>query len=253
MMSKLAAITAIGAFVVGDALAQSCCAPDAQLPSLQKDLDKRAANFSASASEEMKTTFKNGIEHVAKSEAMKTARKSGQQAPDFTLPHATGEDIQLSELLEDGPVVLIWYRGGWCPYCNMQLHAMQEALPKIKELGATMVAISPEVPDKSMSTTEKNELDFYVLSDQGNKVAREYGIVYTLDDKTHGILEERLKLSDFNGNESGELPLTVAYVIDQDGLITWDFKDSDYKRRAEPSDIIDALYTIKTMDEAPGS
>lgn len=253
LFSKLAALTFVSACAATTAVAQSCCAPDAQLPSLQAQLDERADQFAASAPEAMKKTFQDGLDHVAKSDAMKTAKKSGHQAPDFTLPDATGEEVTLSKLLKDGPVVLIWYRGGWCPYCNMQLQAMQEALPKIKQLGGTLVAISPEVPDKSLSTKEKDALEFYVLSDVGNRVAKEYGIVYTLDDATHGILEDRLKLSQYNGDASGELPLTVAYVIDQDGLITWDFKDYDYKRRAEPADIIDALFTIQMAVEEPAS
>ncbi|WP_309399190.1 peroxiredoxin-like family protein [Cerasicoccus maritimus] len=234
----------------------SCCSAGektAAVPSLQKDLDARAENFAATAPEPLKKTFKAGIEHVAESGVTASAKKTGDQAPDFTLPNANGEQVALSELLKEGPVVVVWYRGGWCPYCNLQLHAMQGILPQLKEAGAQLVAISPETPDNSLSTAEKNELEFVVLSDNGNAVAKEYGIVYSLDDDTYDILEGRLKLSEYNGSDTKELPLTVAYVIEQDGTIAWDFVDPDYKKRAEPADILKAVQSLNSGESTPAS
>ncbi|WP_309380148.1 peroxiredoxin-like family protein [Cerasicoccus frondis] len=236
--------------------APSCCSAEtktADVPSLQKELDDRANKFAATAPESMKETFKKGIEHVAHSGAVESAKHTGDQAPDFTLPDAKGEEVSLSNLLKEGPVVLVWYRGGWCPYCNMQLHAMQGILPQLKEAGAQLVAISPETPDNSLSTTEKNDLQFHVLSDNGNAVAHQYGIVYSLDDDTYNILESRLHLSEYNDSESKELPLTVAYVIKQDGTIAWDFVDADYKKRAEPADILKAVQALDGEEAAPAS
>jgi len=253
---KLTTAALLGAiYLSGEVFAGSACCDTEKTatPSLQTKLDNRADNFAATAPEPLKQTFAKGIEHVKKSEAMKTAKRTGDQAPGFTLPHATGEEITLPTLRKDGPVVLIWYRGGWCPYCNMQLDAMQEVLPQLKEAGATLVAISPEAPDKALTTQEKNELDFYVLSDLGNRVAKDYGIVYTLDDATHEIYEKRLKLSEYNKDKSGQLPLTVAYVIDQDGAIRWDFVDGDYKKRAEPSAILEAVLALDSTPAEPAS
>lgn len=234
----------------------SCCSTGekaAAVPSLQKELDARAENFAASAPEPMKQTFRAGIEHVAESGVTASAKKAGDKAPGFTLPNASGEQVSLSSLLEEGPVVVVWYRGGWCPYCNMQLHAMQGILPQLKEAGAQLVAISPETPDNSLSTAEKNDLEFVVLSDSGNAVAKEYGIVYTLDDATYDILEGRVHLSKYNGVKSKELPLTVAYVIQPDGTIAWAFVDPDYKKRAEPADILEAVQALKDSESAPAS
>jgi peroxiredoxin len=101
---------------------------------------------------------------------------AGDAATDFELPDARGKTVRLSDRLADGPVVISFYRGGWCPYCNLELHALQEHLPQFEQLGASLVAISPQVPDESLNTAEKNELTFSVLSDVGNAVARQYGL-----------------------------------------------------------------------------
>lgn len=250
--TTLSALALAGSLWLSSELAAaSCCEAGEQtaMPSLQKELDDRADNFAATAPAELKQTFAQGLEHVKKSDAMKTAKRVGDQAPDFTLPGADGKDVQLSTLLKDGPVVLVWYRGGWCPYCNIQLQHMQEALPRLKEAGAQLVAISPEAPDKSLSTAEKNELDFLVVSDLGNQVAADYGIVYTLDDATHSIYEKRLKLFEYNKDQSGQLPLAVTYVVGQDGVIAWDFVEADYKKRAEPAEVLKAVQALQTPAE----
>ena len=115
--------------------------------------------------------YEQGIEEVRKSGATEKALKVGDRAPDFELPDATGKKVKLSDLKARGPVVVTWYRGGWCPYCNIALRGFHKSLPEIRAAGASLVAISPETPDNSMSTTEKNHLDYEVLSDKGNKVA----------------------------------------------------------------------------------
>ena len=258
LAAKTTALAAIGLVLLGGkVLAESACCPaghrTGSIPSLQKDLDARAANFAQTAPEPMKATFNNGIEHVAASGVVETAKRTGDQAPDFTLPSANGQDITLSHLLKDGPVVVVWYRGGWCPYCNIQLRHMQGILPQLKQSGAQLVAISPETPDNSLSTEDKNKLEFVVLSDADNHVARDFGIVYSLDDDTHSILEDRLKLSEFNGSDSKELPLTVAYVIKPDGTIAWDFVDPDYRARAEPHEILEAVQALSIDETTPAS
>jgi peroxiredoxin len=110
------------------------------------------------------------------------ALKMGDSAPDFILPDAHGEPVRLYSLLRDGHVVVVFYRGGWCPYCNLHLRGFQRHLAQFRELGAQILAISPQLPDNSLSTQEKNELAFPVLSDVGNKVARQFGIVFELSD-----------------------------------------------------------------------
>src|SRR6201988_3485888 len=118
------------------------------------------------------------IERVRTAGTVDKALRVGQSAPVFTLPDAFGNQVSLKALLAKGPVVVSFYRGEWCPFCNIELRALEEALPKMREHGATLIAISPEKPDHGIVVTKKNKLTFPVLSDFGNKVARQFGIVY---------------------------------------------------------------------------
>ncbi len=221
----------------------TCCRGTAKLeiPSLQAELDAKKAAFAAEAPEELKKTFADGVEEVARSGVLERALKAGDEAPDFTLSNAIGEQVTLSTLLEDGPVVLTWYRGGWCPYCNIQLHALQAALSKVHEFNGQLVAISPELPDRALDTAQKNALAFEVLSDAGNNVARTYGIVYRLPDPVAEAFKAHIDLEAYNGDASQELPLAVTYIVDQNRIIQFAFVDADYTKRAEPAKILDVL------------
>ncbi|MFI4916900.1 MAG: peroxiredoxin-like family protein [Phycisphaerales bacterium JB060] len=212
---------------------------------LASELDARKASFNERADDEIKTLYAEGLQAVVDAGVVEDAKNVGDQAPGFTLENQQGEEVSLSDLLEDGPVVLLWYRGGWCPYCNLTLAAYQHHLDEIRDLGATLVALTPELPDKSLSTAEKNELDFQVLSDVGNAVAREYGVVFDLTEGVQANYEKNFGLSDFNGDDSGELPLAATYVIDRNAQIRWAFLDADYRNRAEPADVMRALEEIR--------
>lgn len=213
--------------------------------SLQSKLDSMKNRFESKATDEKKKAYEQGVEEVGESAAMKTALKEGDDAFMFELPSASGSNVKLEELLKDGPVVVIWYRGGWCPYCNIQLREMQSYLPQIKELGANLVAISPEMPDSSLSTKEKDQITYHVLSDAGNKVGKKFGIVYTLPEVVQKQFEGRLDVDAYNGDNKKELPLAVTYIINKDGKITYAFIDKDYKKRAEPEEIIRELKKLK--------
>ena len=208
---------------------------------LQAELDARATGFAERAPEAIQTLYADGVQAVVDSGVVEGAKNVGDQAPGFTLENHEGESVSLSGLLEQGPVILVWYRGGWCPYCNLTLAAYQQRLDEIRDLGATLVALSPELPDKSLSTAQKSDLQFQVLSDVGNDVAREYGVVFKLTEGVRANYEQAFGLSEFNGDDSGELPLAATYVIDRDGVIRWAFLDADYRNRAEPADVIEAL------------
>ena len=214
-------------------------------PSLQDELNEKRDAFNATAPEEKKKTYAEGIETVANSGVLENALQVGDKAPDFTLKNATGESVKLSEYLKKGPVVLTWYRGGWCPYCNITLNRLQKELPKFTALGANLLALSPEVPDSSMSTKEKNNLEFEVLNDIGNKVAREYGVVYKLPDPIGIAYQNSFDLHKYNGDESDELPLSATYIIAQDGTIKFAFLDAEYRNRAEPAELLKILASIK--------
>lgn len=190
-------------------------------------------------------TVSTDADTVTAEMAASDALTVGDRAPDFVLPDAMGGEVRLSDLLDRGPVVLTFYRGAWCPYCNTQLRDYQEALGDLEATGATLVAVSPQTPDGSMTMQEKNELAYPVLSDVGNEVSREYGLVFQVDAETR----ERYKsvgidLAAVNGTDAWELPVPATYVIAPDGVIRAAFVEADYTQRASTRDIIDALGSV---------
>lgn len=208
---------------------------------LQSLLDARKADWTANASDELKRIYADGIQAVADSGLLTTAKQVGELAPDFSLQNAAGAQIKLADYLAKGPVILTWYRGGWCPYCNMTLRYLQQSLADFHATGAQLLALTPELPDKSLSTKEKNELQFEVLSDIDLQVARQYGIVFQLTEAVATVYSKNLDLVDYNGNDRNELPLGATYVIAPDGTIIYAFLDKEYRRRAEPTAILAAL------------
>lgn len=192
-----------------------------------------------------KQIYSDGIADVKNSGILGKALNIGDKAPNFTLNNALNKPVSLYNELKNGPIILTWYRGGWCPYCNITLLKLQENLPNFQKLGASLIALTPELPDKSLSTSEKNKLEFTVLSDIDNKVGKEFGVVYELYSAVASMYEKGFGLSKYNGNNSNELPLAATYIIDQNGIIQYAFLDSDYRNRAEPSEIIKALQKLK--------
>ncbi|MBI5060566.1 AhpC/TSA family protein [candidate division KSB1 bacterium] len=215
------------------------------LPDTQAHLDLLKAKFSGAAPTDKARVYEAGIDSVRLSGVVESSLKVGVTAPDFELPNAASKPIRLSELLRTGPVVLTWYRGGWCPYCNITLHDLQVALPEIQKAGGTLVAVSPEIPDSSLSTLEKHALQFEVLSDAGNAVGRAYGIIYKIPSSIVDQYRGRLDIPAYNHDKSWELPLAATYIIDRNRIIRWAFVDADYRRRAQPSDIVAELKNLQ--------
>ena len=186
------------------------------------------------------------IEQLITSGATEKALKEGAQAPDFTLPDALGNAVTLSHLLAQGPVVITFYRGEWCPYCNLELRAYQGVLPQLQELGATLVAISLQTPDHSLSLVEKQQLTFTVLSDVGNRVARQFGLVFTIEEAVR-TAHRRIgaNLPAFNGDDSWELPMAGTFLVDQSGTIRLASVDPDFSRRLDPSVVIAEIKELK--------
>ncbi len=165
----------------------------------------------------------------------------GSKAVDFIMTDQNGQSIQLKKLLTKGPVILKWYRGGWCPYCNLELKAFADKYEAIKERGASLVAISPEVPEKQVETADENKVPFSIISDIDNKIGREYDLVYTLDKTTAEHYESSFGLSSYNGNTKAELPLPATYIIDTDGIIKYAFINTDYTKRADINEVMEEL------------
>src|SRR5215471_7703740 len=186
------------------------------------------------------------IGQLINSAAAENALKEGAQVPDFTLPDARGSAVKLSHLLTQGPVVMTFYRGQWCPYCHLALRAYQQALPHMQAREASLVAISPQTPDHSRALGEKLELTFALLSDMGNQVARQFGLVFIIDEAVRGAYKQvDADLPAFNGTDSWELPMAATFLIDQSGTVRLAFVHADFTRRLDPSVIIALLNELK--------
>ena len=179
--------------------------------------------------------------NLVATEIDKQTLKTGDKVPAFSLPNQNNEVKSLPESL----VVLSFYRGGWCPYCNFELGALQKLVPEFEAAGARLIAITPENPDHSMSTKEKNELTFEILSDEGNKVAKQFGLVFTLPTEIQSIYNTfGIDVNKHNGDDTFELPIPATYVINSAGEIVYHFVNSDYTQRSEPSDVLAAVKAL---------
>jgi peroxiredoxin len=203
------------------------------------------AELAKQAPAEVVTTIVGEIAGIVSTGVGSKAPRGGDSAPTFTLKDARGGEISLQKLLGEGPVVLAFYRGQWCPYCDMQLRAYQEVLPRIRALGAHLVAISPQTPDESLSTAEKRNLAFSVLSDVGNKVARSYGLVFKVPAGLDGVHKAfGIDLAKSNGDLSNELPVPGVFVIGRDGRIAFSHVNADYRERLEPAELLRRLEQV---------
>ncbi len=212
---------------------------------LTQELKEFKAKFKASQPEEIKSVMATATTDLIESKIAEKSLGKGGKMPDFSLPNAVGDRVTLDSLLAKGAVVISFYRGGWCPYCNMELRALQQALPEIEAKGATLVAISPETPDTSLSTKEKNELSFEVLSDGNNELAKQLGLVFTLPESLRPIYQNfGIDIPAHNGDSTFELPLPATYVVAADGTVVYSFAHADYTRRLDPAEIISALDTL---------
>jgi peroxiredoxin len=213
---------------------------------LSEQLAAFKAEFARTAPAGRPALYEAKIEESRSSFAREEAAGTGDRAADFSLPDARGRLVSLFDLLRSGPAVVTFYRGGWCPCCNIQLRAYEAALPQIKALGASLVAISPQLPDSSLSTAETNALTFPVLSDVGNHVARSFGLVYALPEELRAALRSNNKaLPGINGDETWELPVPATYVIAADGRVALANIDVDYRKRLEPDAILAALKPLR--------
>ncbi|WFS63874.1 peroxiredoxin-like family protein [Pseudodesulfovibrio thermohalotolerans] len=210
--------------------------------SLKKQLAETKAQSGQVIPQNARKIMDAELDRLVKAGLAQQAPKKGEPLPAFTLPNQSGIPKSLGELLEKGPTVIVFYRGGWCPYCNLELRAYQEVLGEIRKRGATLVAISPELPDSSLSTSERNDLAYEVLSDQDSRYAHEIGIAFTLSDELREVYGKfGLELEKHNGPGRFTLPLPATFVVDTDGTIAYAFVDPDYTVRAEPADVLDAL------------
>lgn len=212
---------------------------------LQEELDARRAQFVQTAGPEKIAAYQRGVDELVAANLAAQAVGRGDAAPDIALPNARGETVTLANLLAEGPVVLTFYRGGWCPYCNMQLRAYQRALPELRALGASLVAVSPEAPDRSLSTAEKNALEFEVLSDVKGEAGRAYRLFFDLSEELKTLYAAGGNdLAKVNADGEWHLPMPATYVIGADGRVALASVDPEYRNRLEPAEILGSLRAL---------
>ena len=211
--------------------------------SLKEQLAEYRAGWYQRVPAERQAIMQRHIDGLRNGAIARSMLKVGDRAPAIVLPNAKGETVDVGALLAKGPVIVTFYRGGWCPYCNLELKAYQEILPQIAAAGAFLVAISPEKPDDSLSTAEKNALTFDVLSDVGQKVGRAFGLVYEFSEELKSAYRGfALDIPAHNGTpDEWALPVAATYVINRDGSIIFAYTDADYRDRADPRDVLKVL------------
>jgi peroxiredoxin len=168
----------------------------------------------------------------------------GEKAPLFNLKNAFGKDIVLNEELKKGPVILVFYRGAWCPYCNMYLHVLQENLDTFKKYDAQLITITPQSPDKSAKQIEKDGYPFEVLSDINNKVMKKYKLYFELPKEVLAIYKKHGVGIEINKDKATALPIPGSFVIDKKGVVRAMQAQTNYKIRMEPEMIIKSLIEI---------
>jgi len=212
------------------------------LASYEEQRDQMQAQMAEQAPSELLAGFAAAAERLDAIDFAARAPEVGEPAPEFTLADQRGEQVSLAELLRDGPVVLVFYRGEWCPYCNLQLRTFQAHLGQLAEHGAQLVAISPQTPDHSLSMAEQNELGFRVLSDVGASVIDEYGLRFEVDQQLRALTESvGNDIGAHNGPAGWTLPAASTFVIDRDGVVRYAHVRGDWRERAEPADVLAAL------------
>jgi peroxiredoxin len=214
-------------------------------PTLTEQLRATAEASKAQTPAEPQAVMDKAMQTIKDSGMVGKALKKGDTMPDFTLPGADGKPVSSKQLREKNNLIVTFYRGGWCPFCSLQLRDLQKHLLDIQMAGGHVVAISPQTPDGSLSTTQKQGLGFDVLSDSGNKTAKTFGVSYQLPPDLVALYKQfGLDLAQINGSKEWELPLAATYVVNKKGKVVYAFVDADYTKRAETLDVIQAVKDI---------
>ena len=215
------------------------------MTTLADEIKAFQTNFLPKVPKDAMKAILSTTEDLVKSGIATKGLQKGDRFPNFSLPNAQGQEVSLQNLLKDGPAIINFYRGSWCPYCNFELKAYQDRLEQIKQLGGQLIAITPQQPDNSLFDIEKHALQFEVLSDLGNKLSQEIGIAFSLDEKLKPIYTEfGFSLSDYNGDDDWVLPIPATYIIDTEQTIRHAYIDADYTTRAEPDSVVEALKNL---------
>jgi peroxiredoxin len=216
------------------------------MTTLKAEIDAYNAEKAKRLPAEVLATMAQATEDLLASGIEKRALRQGDRLPDFELPDQHGRLHRIHDYLQESPLVINVYRGGWCPYCNMEMKALHAVLPEIESQGARLIGLAPESPEHAAETAARHEIDIDILSDSGNQIADLLGLVFELPETLRGLYAKiGIDIPAYNGDESFRLPVPATYIVDQTGLIAYDFVNADYTRRLEPSEIVAALAAMK--------
>jgi peroxiredoxin len=220
--------------------------------SLQEKLDALTTKFETEmAPPDVVAVLHRGTEALIASGQAQRALKAGDRAPAFSLPDPDGKMVSLRDLLARGPVVLTFYRGAWCPFCNLDLQALEAARPEIEARGASLIAVSQQTAANSRKSQRTNALGFPIVGDKGGELAAQFGLRWHLSDDLQAVHKQLgADLVAFNGEASWTLPMPARYVIGQDGIIAYAEVNADYTRRPEPSDVFPVLDRLQHVAAA---
>ena len=209
------------------------------------DLKEQLDVITMSIPEPIGARINAGVAELAES-GVAPGLSVGEKAPSFSLPDSEGSLVNLDDLLAQGPVVVTFYRGDWCPYCNLQLKALQSSLGEITEQGATLVAISPQAPDHAGGLIETHDLAFPVLSDLDQSVSQAYKVRFDvtgeLEDLQVNVFQNDPGTQNADGRRS--LPVASTFIIDRDHVVRFSSLDSDWRIRVEPAEVVAALSSL---------
>lgn len=209
---------------------------------LAKQIEQFNNELATQVPQEVLEAFGKSIEDLQTKNIEEKSIKLGEIMPEFLLPNVKNEIINSNEILKNGKMIIAFYRGSWCPYCNLELKILQDHLPKIKDKNATLVAISPQSPDNSLTVVEKHNLTFEVLTDTDNLFAKQLGISFELQDFVLPYYQALgIDLMHFNKNNDNSLPVPAVFVIDQNGKIIYKFVDANYMNRIDIDELLQTL------------
>jgi peroxiredoxin len=210
---------------------------------LHEEIKKYKESFKQKVPQDIQEIMLKATQTLEKEGLRKNVLKESEIFPNATFKDIQNNDISIQELFKQNDFLVInFYRGLWCPYCNLELQALQGILPQLKELNASIVGVSPQTPDNSLSTQEKNELQFDVVSDIDNIVAKELGLIFSLAEELRPIYEGfGIDIPSSNDDESYELPMPATFVINSKREVLYVFVDEDYTKRSEPQTILDII------------
>jgi peroxiredoxin len=216
---------------------------------LQTELDDFRSAWTQRVGPDIAGLVAGDIDDLRRSGLLAGVARPGDLLPALALPNASGHAVDLRALAATGPLVITFYRGGWCPYCNLELHSYQQRLHDFEQLGATLVAVSPETPDATLDTAQKNALAFTVLSDVEGRLADALGIRFRLSPAIRALYEKfGHDLPTRNGDGDWSLPMPATFIVAKGGAISSVFADPDYRTRLDPEQALSAVAALSTAD-----